>query len=153
GQVLAFSGADVDEVISPGDEHPIRQDEMFTPDGKGGGTWSDVAVQHRRRTYHNNAVLLPTGQVLVGGHAPIPNGYGKTMNNPNVPGGPESSNNYKDASFEIYNPPYLFAGIRPRIGNVDPRVRWGEHLTIPVSPGGSIAKVVLVRNPAETHLV
>lgn len=156
GQVLAFSGADTDEVWGPGQEHPIRQDEIFTPDGNGGGTWSDVAVQNRRRTYHNNAVLLPTGQVLVGGHAPIPNGYGKVMNNPNLPVGPEASNNFKDASFEIYSPPYLFHGDRPAIANANPQVNYGSDLSVTLDTAtdpSSITKVVLVRNPAETHLV
>jgi hypothetical protein len=158
GQVLAFSGADRDEVVSPGQEHPIRQAEMFTPDGSGGGTWSDIAMQNRRRTYHNNAVLLPTGQVLVGGHAPIPNSYGKAMNNPNVPGAPfDASNNFRDASFEIYNPTYLFTGVsRPEIDDQDPSVPYGQSMTVTVrSPddAAAIEKVVLVRNPAETHLV
>src|SRR5581483_1298199 len=86
GQVLAFSGADLDEVATPGQESPIRQAELFTPSiddttkQYNGGKWEDVAVAQRRRTYHNNAVLLPDGRVLVGGHAPIPNSYGFVQN-------------------------------------------------------------------------
>jgi hypothetical protein len=161
GQVFAFSGADVDEVVSPGHESPIRQAEMFTPTydaatGKyTGGSWQDVAVAQRRRTYHNNAVLLPDGRILVGGHAPIPNTYFNTMNDPEVPGSPRpASNNYKDASFEIYEPPYLHWGVdRPVIDNMNPAVHYGEHMVVPTHDADDVTSVVLVRNPAETHLI
>ena len=159
GQVLAVSGADVDEVASPGMESPIRQAELFTPDWDGetyiGGKWEDVAIQNRKRTYHNNAVLLPDGRVLIGGHAPIPHGYYNVRNNPDVAGVREASNNYKDASFEIYEPPYLHWGEqRPVIGNMDPNIKTEQpQLVIPTSDAGSVTEVVLVRNPSETHLI
>lgn len=159
GQVLTVSGADVDEVASPGMESPIRQAEMFTPfvDDDGnyvGGEWNDVAIQNRKRTYHNNAVLLPDGRVLIGGHAPIPHSYYNVRNNPDVPGVREGSNNFKDASFELYEPPYLHWGEqRPVIGNLNPDINTGEKLIVPTSDPVSVASVVLVRNPAETHLI
>lgn len=158
GQVLAVSGADVDEVASPGMESPIRQAELFTPkrgpDGYAGGTWDDVAIQNRKRTYHNNAVLLPDGRVLIGGHAPIPHSYYNVRNNPDVPGVREASNNYKDASFELYEPPYLHWGEeRPVIGNLNPAIKTGENLIVPTADPLSIDSVVLVRNPSETHLI
>jgi hypothetical protein len=157
GQVFAFSGADVDEVVSPGHESPIRQAEMFTPtyeDGKYvGGTWADVAVAQRRRTYHNNAVLLPDGRILVGGHAPIPNTYYKVQNDPDNSVRPPS-NNFKDASFEIFEPPYLHWGVsRPVIGTVNQAVKTGTTLVVPTTDAAKIKSVVLVRNPAETHLI
>ena len=160
GQVLAVSGADVDEVLSPGMESPIRQAEMFTPtygpDGKpNGGTWDDVAIANRKRTYHNNAVLLPDGRVLIGGHAPIPRGYYQPANNPDLPVR-EASNNFKDASFEIYEPPYLHTGeARPSITSdaMNPNVATGKTLLIPTKDHASISSVVLVRNPSKTHLI
>jgi Domain of unknown function (DUF1929) len=160
GQVLAVSGADVDEVASPGMESPIRQSELFTPeyDDEGnyvGGKWDDAAIQNRKRTYHNNAVLLPDGRVLIGGHAPIPHGYYNVRNNPDVPGVREASNNYKDASFELYEPPYLHWGEqRPVIGNMDPTIKTSQgKIIVPTSDAASIKEVVLVRNPSETHLI
>ena len=162
GEVLAFSGADVDEVLSPGMESPLRQAEMFTPtyDASGkltGGEWKDVAVANRKRTYHNNAVLLPDGRVLIGGHAPIPRGYYQPANNPDVPGVREASNNFKDASFEIYEPPYLHNGVtRPVIEAEfkNPKVETGKLLHIPTpNTVDELDSVVLVRNPSETHLI
>lgn len=155
GQVLAFSGADVDEVVSPGSESPIRQVEMFTPNADGtGGTWKDVAVASRKRTYHNSATLLPDGSILVGGHAPIPNGYGYVQNNPDVaPDLRPASNNFKDASFEIYYPPYFFQGDRPVISEVDDDLAYNSVTEIETPDAADVTSVVLVRNPSVTHLI
>ena len=148
GTVAAFSGADADDVDAPGLGHAIRQAELFTPDGKGGGTWTPLATAHQERTYHNTAALLPSGQVLVAGHAPIPNSYYKTMNLPTF------ENNFRDASLELFNPPYLSRGDRPVIRALPNRsLGYGATLTIPTADAPSIKKVVLVRNPAITHLV
>lgn len=159
GQVLAFSGADVDEVVSPGHESPIRQAELFTPtmDAQGnytGGKWENVAKAQRRRTYHNNAVLLPDGRVLVGGHAPIPNTYYNAMDDPAGVPGRETSSNFHDASFEIYEPPYLHWGAtRPVIDKMDPTVMYDQNLQVTTRDADQITKVVLVRNPSQTHVV
>src|SRR5206468_10919262 len=71
GQVMAFSGANRDEVVSPGSGNAVRQAELYDPKT---GQWTPMASAHHGRTYHNTAALLPDGRVLVGGHAPIPNG-------------------------------------------------------------------------------
>jgi hypothetical protein len=148
GSVLAVNGATLDEVVGPGDGMAVHQAELFTPDGKGGGTWAPVASESPDRTYHNTAILLPDGRVLVGGHSPIPNNYAKVMT---FPGG--FSNNSRDASFEIYSPPYLFKGERPVIGQVQQEIGYGTTLTIPTRDAEAIKSVVLVRNPSLTHLV
>ena len=72
GEALVFSGADRDEVLLPGTAEPVTTPELFDPETE---TWTPVAQQGRARTYHNTALLLPDGRVLVGGHAPIPTGY------------------------------------------------------------------------------
>ena len=105
--VMAFSGAQQDGVVGPGYELPVHQAELFNPVTN---TWTAMASGHRDRTYHNTAELLPDGSVLVGGHSPIPNGYGAQGT---APGG-VTANNEKDPSFEIYYPPY-FAAQRPTI--------------------------------------
>lgn len=159
GTVLALSGGDLDEVVSPGFEQPIRTAEIFTPtyDPKGnvvGGSWKDAGIGFRGRTYHNNAVLMPDGRVLVGGHAPILRAYssnGEAINTPVR----EFSNNYKDASFEVYTPPYLSRGSRPVLGSLGSTLKRGKTLTIPLKnvKGSGIHNAVLIRNTAQTHLV
>ena len=44
---------------------------MFDPETQ---TWTELAEQAKGRTYHNTAVLLADGRVLVGGHTPIATG-------------------------------------------------------------------------------
>ena len=148
GSVFAVNGATIDEVVGPGDGMAVRQAELFTPDGEGGGSWTPVGSTSHDRTYHNTAVLLPDGRVLVGGHSPIPNNYNTVMT---FPGG--FSNNSRDASFEIYSPPYLFKGDRPVIGNVKQELGYGTEVVIPTQDAESVESVVLVRNPSITHLV
>ncbi|MEY2479029.1 MAG: hypothetical protein QOG87_4344 [Actinomycetota bacterium] len=148
GSVLGVNGASIDEVVGPGDGMPIHQAELFTPDGQGGGSWAPAASLSHDRTYHNTAVLLPDGRVLVGGHSPIPNNYTTVMSF-----GDPFSNNSRDASFEIYSPPYMFKGERPVIATVDQSLGYGSELVIPTKDADSIESVVLVRNPSLTHLV
>jgi hypothetical protein len=148
GTVLGINGASIDEVVGPGDGMPIHQAELFSPDGNGGGSWAPVASLSHDRTYHSTAVLLPDGRVLVGGHSPIPNNYAKVMSFPDP-----FSNNSRDASFEIYSPPYLFKGERPVIGNSAQELAYGGELVIPTKDAESIESVVLVRNASLTHLI
>src|SRR5436190_691557 len=145
GQVIAFNGANRDDVLGPGDSFPVKQAELFDPATK---SWSRLASTHDDRTYHNTAVLLPDGRILIGGNAPISNSYAFTHN---WPGG--FSNNFRDPSFEIYSPPYLFWGQRPTISAVSPSIRSGSTFTISTPDAASIAKVVMMRNTALTHVI
>jgi hypothetical protein len=151
GEVMTFSGADRDEVVAPGSGVPVTTPELWDPETE---TWRQVAPQGRARTYHSTAMLLPDGRVLVGGHAPIPTGYGFNVTLPGL-----SPNEGRDPSFEVYSPPYLFRGDRPTITGGPARIDTGStfHLALAgegeaaaVADGGS---VVLVRNTAITHLV
>ena len=69
---MSFSGSDRDEVLLPGTGEPVTTPELFDPVTE---TWRPLAPQNRPRTYHNTAMLLPDGRVLVGGHAPISTAY------------------------------------------------------------------------------
>lgn len=146
GTVLVTSGANLDEVIAPGTGHPVKQPEIFNPET---GTWTQVATQHRERTYHNSALLLADGRVLIGGHSPIPTLYGPPGDV--APGA--TSNNDKDASFEIYSPPYLFNGPRPHIDKVQAGLRWGEQFVIETTDADAIEKVMLVRLSSPQHVM
>ncbi|MBC7530381.1 MAG: hypothetical protein H7318_02320 [Oligoflexus sp.] len=62
------------------------------------------------RLYHSTVILLPDGRVLsIGG------GLGAAFNT--------------HKNMEIYSPPYLFKGPRPRLTSKDHFV-YGEHVTI-----------------------
>ncbi|MFN2545519.1 MAG: galactose oxidase-like domain-containing protein [Actinomycetota bacterium] len=144
GQVMAFSGANRDEVVGPGSGNAIRQAELYDPKT---GQWTPVASGHHGRTYHNTAALLPDGRVLVGGHSPIPNGYGYAQT---TPGG--FSSGFRDPSFEIYSPPYLYWGERPVIADAPSMLKTGTTFTVDTPDASRIDNVVLVRNTAITHL-
>jgi len=143
GRVMAFSGGDRDEVIAPGSEVPVRQAELWT-----GRRWKPMAAAPRIRTYHNTAMLLPDGSVLVGGHAPINDGYGPTGNEDP----PSGTNNLKDPSFEIYKPPYLFRGGRPKITQMKAGIAWKKRFSIGVSTSRRIKRVILMKLPSTTHI-
>jgi len=145
GTVAAFSGADRDEVESPGTEIPVMQMELFDP---ATGKWTVGATQKNPRTYHNTAVLLPDGRVLVGGHAPIPTMYSTSIDLP----GPFAPN-HRDPSFEIYSPPYLSRGPRPTIVHADPSFGYGGVINVATPDAANVDHAVLVRNTALTHLV
>jgi hypothetical protein len=145
GSVMAFSGADRDEVALPGLGIPVQHAERFDPATE---TWKRMATANHPRTYHNTAMLLPDGRVLVGGHAPINTAY---LSSISIPG--FSPNDGRDPSFEIYSPPYVFRSDRPTIGNAPSQVSPGQTFTISTPQGSSIAKVLLVRRTAMTHLI
>jgi hypothetical protein len=148
GEVIAFSGADRDEVVAPGSGKPVTTPELYNP---ATGTWTKLASQSKGRTYHNTATLLTDGRVLVGGHAPIITGYGKSTDAFEKNLG--FSNPNRDPSFEVFSPPNLFYGPRPVIVAVEPSVERGRSLDIATPDGEDISSVTLVRNTAMTHLV
>lgn len=155
GQVYVSSGADVDEVVNPGAESPVRGTELFTPtvDAAGaytGGTWAAVGDQARKRTYHNGAMLLPDGSVLIGGHAPISTGYAQTVDLPGVDGVRPGTNNHHDPSFQVWQPPYVGNPGRPVVSGI---AAAGRTLVVHTRDAARIASVVLMRNTAETHSI
>ncbi|WP_354701542.1 hypothetical protein DSM112329_01861 [Paraconexibacter sp. AEG42_29] len=149
GEVVVFSGGDKDEVVGPGTEFPVQQAELFDPVRK---TWKPIATAHNPRTYHNSAVLLPSGEVLVGGHATISTAY---LNNTTLPGG-FAPHDGRDPSFEVFKPPYLFRGARPVISKAPAKVGYGKSMVVTMKTAkqaATVDTVSLVRNSAITHIV
>ena len=151
GEVMIISGANRDEVVGPGTAEPVTTPELFDP---ATGTWRQMAPQGRSRTYHNTGMLLPDGRVLVGGHAPIPTGYAFNVGLPSM-----SPQEGRDASFEVYSPPYLFNGARPSIVQAPSALSTGTRFDVTLGSAAEAESVqfkgtvVLVRNTAITHLI
>lgn len=144
GEVLFLNGGDTDDVLEPGSAAAVRAAELYDPKT---GMWRELASGPRDRVYHNSAVLLPDGSVLVGGNSPVPAHYYRH----DFP--VTRSNNFKDPTFEIYKPPYLFRGPRPVVSSVSP-VAGGRGLKLAIGgDAGAISEVSLVRVSAATHTV
>jgi len=149
GEVFLTNGADRDEVDLPGSGTPVLQTELIDPVA-GTSTAGPSLDSSHGRTYHNTAILLPDGRVLIGGHAPIATGYGFQDDTAHDVLGLSSAE--ADSTFQIYSPPYLSYGPRPRIDDVQSWTPNDSRLTVESDNARSIGKAVLVRNPAMTHL-
>ncbi|EKF75251.1 kelch domain protein [Alcanivorax hongdengensis A-11-3] len=146
GSVMAFNGGNRDGVVLPGLDVPVRLSERFDPVSE---SWQPMATSLHPRTYHNTALLLPDGRVLIGGHAPINTAYLFSLNLESLGLSP---NDGRDPSFEVYSPPYVFKS-RPVIEQAPTQVNHGDRITVKVDDAGAIHQVLLVRRTATTHLV
>jgi hypothetical protein len=125
GNVLATGGSVTNDPAS----QAVYAAEMWSPLTE---TWSVMSSMQMARTYHETALLLPDGRVLVGG------GGGCC-------GAPDQYN------AEIFSPPYLFKGARPAITSVSPQVAYGSQFVVGTLDAASIASVALIRLGADTH--
>jgi hypothetical protein len=127
GTVLVTGGSS-----GPGfsdETRPVFAAELWDPVTK---RWSTLASMLTPRLYHSTALLLPDGRVLSAGG-------GEGDNDPPHPDG------------ELYSPPYLFRGARPRIDSAPRRIRHGRTFLVRTPDAASITKVSLIRLPAVTH--
>ncbi|KAL3914320.1 MAG: hypothetical protein SGILL_006147 [Bacillariaceae sp.] len=93
---------------------PVRTAVLYDPDAPSGQRYTTLASSNLKRLYHNVAMLLPDGNVLVAGGE---QGESYTPEN----GGPWCGTNY-DYEFqsEIFKPPYVFKpNERPNITSVE----------------------------------
>ncbi|MEX0604783.1 MAG: galactose oxidase-like domain-containing protein [Marinobacter sp.] len=146
GSVMVFNGGNRDGVVGPGLDSPIQTAERFDPQT---GIWTEMAASKRPRTYHNTAILMPDGRVLIGGHAPINTAYLSSINLEDFGFSP---NDGRDPSFEIYTPPYAERDDRPEILNAPNSLTVGDTFTVQVDDP-SVDKVLLIRRTVMTHLI
>src|SRR5262245_4562374 len=104
GSVLATGGSATNDPAS----QPVYAAEIWNPQT---GTWSLMSSMQMARTYHETALLLPDGRVLVGG------GGGCC-------GAPDQFN------AEIFSPAYLFKGSRPTITSVASQLAYGSQFFV-----------------------
>ena len=108
----------------------VLESEIFDPQSL---TWRRAAVMSDGRQYHSVSLLLPDGRVLNTGSV----------------GGMGGGTNL--TSMEIYSPPYLFRGPRPRITAYQTSVARGGTLVITSPDACRIRRAAFVRPGAPTH--
>ncbi len=115
--------------------------EMWDPDNE---QWTLMARLSQPRLYHSTSVLLPDARVLVagGGHPAA-----KISDDPNSERVPDG-NRY---NAEIFSPPYLFKGPRPRITFVSSRMNYGNSYAVSTPDSDTVGRLSLVRLSATTH--
>ncbi len=127
GEVLATSGTggtafnDLTKIV--------RAAEIWSPRT---GVWTTLASAQVPRAYHSTALLLPDARVLVAG-------------------GGDATATPNQKSAEIFSPPYLFRGTRPRISSAPGVVRYNTAFKVVTPDAAIIAKVSLIRLGSVTH--
>src|SRR5439155_23894992 len=104
-----------------GPNNPVLEAELYDP---GADTWTTLAPMVHPRGYHSVAILLPDGRVLTAG-------------------GPDGFTNQHN--MELFSPPYLFAGPRPRVTGGSASVAGGRTIDVDTADGGAVADGVLLR--------
>lgn len=92
------------------------------------------------RDYHSGGLLLPDGSVLTLGGNPL---YGNQEDTT-----PQTFNQ----EIDVYDPPYMFRGARPRIVTVPAILKRRHSYLIKVSPASSIQHLRLMRPDNPTHV-
>ena len=125
GEVLVTGGTS--GINFNDDRLAVHSAEVWNP---ATGVWTTLASNVVNRVYHSTSLLLPDGRIL---HA----GSGDA--------GPDQRN------AELFSPPYLFRGARPRITASPTRVGYGTPFTITTPDAASITRVSLIRLGSTTH--
>lgn len=102
---------------------PALVPELYDPVAD---TWTPLAPLARYHGYHSSGLLLPDGRVLAGGSR-------------------------FDRTVQIFSPPYLFRGPRPRLTTVPASVEVGERFQVGTPDAAAVRSVVLIRAGAVTH--
>ncbi|WP_236744391.1 galactose oxidase early set domain-containing protein [Marinobacter similis] len=145
--VMVFSGGTRDGVAVTGLEGAIIQSERFDIETE---TWEPMASANRERTYHNTAVLMPDGRVLIGGHSPINTAYASFINLDELGFADYAG---RDPSFEIYTPPYATRDDRPVIEKAPVALLTNGGVFDIRTDRSDIDQVMLIRRKATTHLI
>jgi hypothetical protein len=90
-------------------------------------TWAQGAAMAVKRHYHSVSILLPDGRVLNTGSENL------------------------QMSMEVYSPPYLFRGPRPRITLAPLQVAYGSHFHVESPDSCRIDRAVFIRTSSITH--
>ncbi|WP_416670615.1 galactose oxidase-like domain-containing protein [Egbenema bharatensis] len=112
---------------------PVMQAELYNPSTN---QWKKLASMHVPRLYHAAAILLPSGEVMTSG----------TDKFYNVPPFDHAENRV-----EVFKPPYLFKGPRPKIVSVTNQVGYGEIFSVFTSDTAAFDYACFIAPGAATH--
>ena len=126
GNVLVIGGSSID---SNSDDFSVYAAELWNPQT---GVWSELDHMSIPRLYHSTSVLLPDGRVLSQGGG-LGAGYTTHKNS------------------QIYSPPYLFKGERPKLKVNKDSFVYGSTLKIDTNEAKRIALVHMIRLSSDTH--
>jgi galactose oxidase-like protein len=110
------------------EEHKVNaalESELFDP---GTGRWRALAKARVARLYHSVALLMPDGKVITAGSNP--------------------KRTVEELRIEVYSPPYLFKGPRPKLILARDHAAHGAKLK---ATAGDVREINLVRPTATTH--
>ena len=134
GQVLATGGTSAGGFNNL--SGAVRAAEVWSP---ATGRWTELAGNRVDRVYHSVSLLLPDGTVLHG-----------ASGDANVPGSTQSYP--RQASHELFRPPYLFKGVRPTItGMSKTTVTYGESFFVTTPYAAQITGARWIRLGSVTH--
>ena len=129
GTVLTVGGG---KVTDPFDQsQSVFAAELWSPTTE---TWTTMASMVTPRLYHQTALLLPDGRVVVAGSGRF--------------GGSAEDD---QMSAEIYSPPYLFKGARPAITGAPSTIPYGSIFALTTPDAARINTVSLMRMGSVTH--
>ena len=117
-----------------GGDPALKTMELYDPRT---GKWRVGPPQQRFRTYHSVALLLPDGSVLSAGD--------------DLHEDRDRPDDTWIGSAEIYRPPYLFKGARPRIAAAPAVVTGARPFAVSTPDEASIHHAVLMAPTATTH--
>jgi hypothetical protein len=104
------------------------------------GLRQDMATEDVDRCCHSIAVLLPDGRVFSGGGGE----YAPNTCQSNSP-----ADTHADA--QLFSPPYLFKGQRPRISKAPTKVVFRQTFNVETPDANDIGQVTWVRLASMTH--
>jgi Domain of unknown function (DUF1929) len=125
--VLACGGSGMEE----SHQHVSPHAEIYHPDRN---TWRGAAASRVDRLYHSVALLMPDGKVVTAGSNP--------------------ARKDEELRIEVFWPPYLFAGPRPRIEPARTEVSYGSTLALTLDAevlATELREASLIRPGATTH--
>jgi hypothetical protein len=131
GHVLVVGGSSTGKSDVAVD--PVLPTELYDPSAN---AWTELAPINCPHLYHSTALLLPDGRVMRGGKD------GQFQRDPYK---------YFEHRLELFSPPYLFAGPRPRISAAPAQGSYGHSITIGCPTPAEIARVAVIRAGAVTH--